>query len=256
MSETQQGMAVALAQSPPNSPTQREAVSARQRTFGLFLVLAVAFLTSVVSSVSSIQRNHYTYPDSLVGFRYFETLLHELVSLGLLLYVVRQNRQSWMDFGLEFRSKDLTHGIILWGVTTWGYRLLLPPILSLCEWIGWQRAPAYLPSAKLGFGLLTICFVVVNPTFEEMIVRAFLMSETMALTGSATLAVVLSFLLQTSYHLYQGVPYAMALGLIFLVFSIYYARTHRILPVLLAHFLADLWFHLRYVIQAHVAHGS
>src|SRR5512140_3143759 len=100
MSEIQQGTAVALSQAESNSAAQLEGVSARQRTFGLFLVLAVAFLTSVVSSISGLWLNHYTYPDSLVGFRYFETLLHEVVSLGLLVYVIRQNRQSWADFGL------------------------------------------------------------------------------------------------------------------------------------------------------------
>jgi len=81
------------------------------------------------------------------------------------------------------------------------------------------------------------------------------MSETIALTGNTTLAVLFSFLLQTSYHLYQGIPYALALGLIFLVFSIYYARIRRIFPVLVAHFLADFLFHLRYILQAHAAHG-
>lgn len=255
MPEGQESAAVALAASQPSTLSiEPVSVSTSQRAFGLLVVLAVAFLSSVVSSLSIVHGAHYNYPDSLVGFRYFETLLHELISLGLLVYVLQQNQQRWADFGLGFRGKDITHGIILWGITTWGYRLLLPSMLSFCQWLGWQRSPAYLPGAKLGFGLLTLCFVVVNPIFEEMIVRAFLMSETIALTGSTALAVLFSSILQTSYHLYQGIPYAISLGLVFLLFSLYYARTRRILPILFAHFLADLWFHLRYVIQAHVAH--
>ena len=44
-----------------------------------------------------------------------------------------------------------------------------------------------------------------------------------------------STLLQTSYHFYQGV---------FLVFSIYYARTNRITTIILAHLYMDVRGHL------------
>ena len=246
------GAAAALAS--PSTNENHVPVSQRRRIAGLLLVLAVAFLSSVLSSISRVGGNSYTTPDALLGFRYFETLLHQLVSLALLAYVVKQNRQGWGALGLGYRAQDLVHGIILWGITSWSYRLLMPYILTLCEWLGWHHVAPYLPGAKLGLSLLTLCFVIVNPVFEEMIVRAFLMSETITLTGSTTLAILFSVALQTSYHLYQGVPYAIALGLIFLIFSIYYARTHRILPVIVAHLLADFFFHLRYIIRAHSGH--
>jgi membrane protease YdiL (CAAX protease family) len=128
------------------------------------------------------------------------------------------------------------------------YRLAYPTILSICELLGWHRTTPYLPSSRLGLGLLTYCFVAVNPVFEEMLVRAFLMSETILLTGSSTLAILFSTLLQTSYHVYQGAPYALAAGVIFLIFSVYYACTRRILPVILAHFIWDLWAHVYYAL--------
>ena len=224
-------------------PNGAATVSFFQRIAGLLLVLAVAFLGSLFSSISTVRGAHYTYPDPLLVYGYVETLLKQLVSLALLAYVLRQNCQGMSDVGLAFRWNDMAHGVVLWGVTGWGYRLLLPHIILLCERLGWHLAAPYLPSAKLGFGLLTLCFVVVNPIFEEMIVRGYLMSETIVLTGNTTLAVLLSSLLQTSYHLYQGLPYALGLGLVFLVFSIYFARTRRILPILVAHFLADFLFH-------------
>jgi membrane protease YdiL (CAAX protease family) len=163
----------------------------------------------------------------------------ELVSLALLSYVIAQNRQTFAGLGLVFRPTDIVRGVLLWAGTICCYRLAYPTILSTCELLGWHRTPPYLPSLKLGLGLLTYCVVVVNPVFEEMIVRAFLMSETIALTGSSGLAILFSLLLQTSYHLYQGLPYALAAGVIFLIFSVYYARTRRIVPVILAHFIAD-----------------
>lgn len=218
------------------------APSRHQRVTGLAIVLAVAFMSSVLTSVLRLWGVHFDYPDALIGYRYFFTIVHQLTTLGLLTYVVWQNRQTLADFGAVFRATDIVYGVLLWIVTDACYRLAFPTILSVCEHSGWHKAPPYYPSAQLGLGVITYCFVVINPVFEEMIVRAFLMSETQALTGSAALAILFSCLLQTSYHLYQGVPYALALGVVFLIFSAYYARTHRILPVIIAHLMMDLSF--------------
>ena len=81
----------------------------------------------------------------------------------------------------------------------------------------------------------------VGPFYEEMIARAFTMTEVEALTGSAGLAVVASVLLQTSYHLYLGLPSALAAGATFLISATYYARFRRITPVILAHALWNLY---------------
>src|SRR3712207_8084854 len=55
-----------------------------------------------------------------------------------------------------------------------------------------------------------------------------------SLTGSGVVAVAASATLQALYHLYQGIPAAIALGVMFVVLSIYFVRYGRILPVILA----------------------
>ena len=231
------------------------AVSQRQRLVGLAIVLTVSFLPSVTASILRVGGLYPDYPDALTRYSYFNYILKELTALALLAYVVRQNRQSLSDLGLGFRRGDVFHGLLLWGGARWCYRLSSPAILSFCELLGWHRTEPYIPSLKLGFGLLTLCLVLVNPIFEELTVRAFLMTETVALSGSSALAIVSSVLLQTSYHLYQGLPYALALGVIFLIFSLYYAHTRRILPLILAHFILDLFPHVEYALhQAHSGH--
>lgn len=220
-------------------------IAKQPRLMGLFLVLAVAFASSVLTSVLRVLGVHFDYPENLLGYRYFNTLLHELLGLALLGYVARQNRQGLADLGGVFRMANLPTGLLLWLVAEVSYRLAFPTIFSICELMGWHSAAPYYPSGKLGLGLLTFCFVIVNPVFEEMIVRAFLMSEILTITGSSALAVLFSVLLQTSYHLYQGLPYALGVGVIFLIFSIYYVRTRQIWPVIIAHFIMDLSFHLR-----------
>ncbi len=183
--------------------------SQRWRVAGLMLVLTVAFLPSISSSLLRLSGVQFNYSDVLLRYRYFDGLLRQLTCLALLTYVVRQNGQKFSDLGLVFRASDVFHGLLLWAGARLCYRLAYPSILSICELLGWHRTAPYLPSLALGLGLLTFCFVVVNPIYEEMIVRAFLMSETINLTGSSGLAVLFSVLLQTSYHLYQGVPYAL-----------------------------------------------
>jgi len=59
--------------------------------------------------------------------------------------------------------------------------------------------------------VVVIPFSLLNPFFEELIVRAYLMTEIMDLTGSAMLAIATSVLLQASYHLYYGWFGALAL---------------------------------------------
>src|SRR5438876_8427813 len=66
-----------------------------------------------------------------------------------------------------------------------------------------------------------IVFFLINPWYEELIARAYLMTESFFLLGEKDAAVLLSVILQTSYHLYQGIPAALSIASIFLVFSLY-----------------------------------
>ena len=95
----------------------------------------------------------------------------------------------------------------------------------------------------LGIGIsgLSIALVCLNPFFEEFIVRGYLMSEIFDLGGSSVLAVLISISVQMSYHLYQGLANAVVLTAVFAVYSIYFWKTRRIAPVVLAHFCMDAY---------------
>ncbi|MFH1415056.1 MAG: CPBP family intramembrane glutamic endopeptidase [Elusimicrobiota bacterium] len=85
-----------------------------------------------------------------------------------------------------------------------------------------------------------LALALVNPFYEELIVRAYVISKMEYLTGKVSVAVAASLLLQAAYHLYQGIFAGLGLCLIFLVFSVYYVRSRRIMPVILAHLYLDL----------------
>jgi len=52
-------------------------------------------------------------------------------------------------------------------------------------------------------------------------------------------AVAISLLVRLSFHTYQGAVGLLAIGLLGLVLSIFYLRTQRLWPVLIAHGVLD-----------------
>ena len=86
---------------------------------------------------------------------------------------------------------------------------------------------------------LVLPFLVLNAFFEEVIVRGYFMTELIELRKSVVLAAVISLAVQTSYHLYYGVYGAAMVGCGLSVFAIYYAKSRRLMPVILAHMLWD-----------------
>ena len=93
--------------------------------------------------------------------------------------------------------------------------------------------------------ILGVLFLIINPFFEELTARAYVISEVQFFTSSRGLAVLFSVLLQSSYHLYQGLGPALLTIPLFAVFSLYYVKTKRILPVILAHMFFDFLALLR-----------
>jgi membrane protease YdiL (CAAX protease family) len=84
-----------------------------------------------------------------------------------------------------------------------------------------------------------VLYVLLTPLFEELIVRAYVMTEVGRLAKSSAIAVLISVLLQTSYHLYYGWYGAVSLAFMFLVFAVYYSRTRDVFPVIVAHAALD-----------------
>ena len=233
-------LAAAACQNSSDTPLFR-----RERLAGLLIVFFVSIFPLIMWSIVALMRMNEAPSNASLNYRFLNGLLNEVTSLALLLYVIRQNRQSLADFGLIFRLSDIPFGILLWAAALCLNSLTSPTIFSVSEMLGWHHTtPNFrIPSSAL----LAYLYAFLSPIFEEMIVRAFFMTEILALTRNSGLAILLSVLVQTSYHLYQGIPYALSAAVMFLMLSIFYARTTRIVPVILAHIIWDcyvVFFHL------------
>jgi membrane protease YdiL (CAAX protease family) len=210
----------------------------------LALVLWVALSIPIISS------SYYLTADTTVKplphapqtYRLVIGLATELTGLVVLAYVMAVQGKSWADIGWSVSWRDLyrAFGVGLLAVAA-GYILVLPIQIAALVYAGHYLHPKSVASMLgLGLSFLSLVFILVNPFFEEMIVRAYTMSEIMSLGGSRTLAVVISVALQVSYHLYQGWLNVLAVTATFLVFSLYFAKTRRIFPIVLVHSVYDL----------------
>jgi len=179
-------------------------------------------------------------------FRWTSGLIHELASLLVLVYVLSRRSLRLSSLGLRWSAKDCLLGLPIAIVAYVAYAIGFLLISFAHKML--FGSPAIAPSARAFFlhpGVASVPYVLLNPFFEELIVRSYLMTEVLKLTGSSALAVVASVLVQTSYHLYYGWVGAISIGFMFLVFSVVFLKTRRSLSVISAHGLIDIYGILR-----------
>jgi membrane protease YdiL (CAAX protease family) len=213
----------------------------RLRWFEVSLVMLVAFGSALLNSVDILEHGP-RLTRQMSGFGTLEFVVHEAAALLLVGYVLSRGGRRLRHLGLRWSLKDVGLGVLVAVIALLVYGLGTYAIRELHLVIYGIRAISNSPRSLFGHPSLVgaTASVLVNPFFEELIVRAYLMTEVLELTGSATLAVVLSVGIQAAYHLYYGWSGAVAIGFQFLTFALYYARWRRALPVIVAHGLSDL----------------
>ena len=163
-----------------------------------------------------------------------------------------RRQQSFADLGFRWTWKNVPPSIILVICGRIAFFAVYQAIyFAKLTALSHQSSSAYVSRYLFGYGInwFTLADQFLNPFFEELIVRAYLMTEITFLTNSASKAILISTALQTSYHFYQGAPAAIAHGATFLIYSIYYARTNRIGPIVLAHLYVDVGYTFLYIFQ-------
>ena len=224
-----------------------EVAARKRRLLALGVVLLVSFLHFIVMSTYSVFTGIYTSPGSSDlhqnQLRLASALIAELTSLMVLWYVLSQQGRTWRDIGWNPAWMDPVRGagiIVLILIASYFANFHFQMFYRNLTGHYLQGKRVY---GMLDFGIstLSIAIVLVNPFFEEIIVRAYTMSEVLGLSGSQALAVVISVSIQMSYHFYQGLLRSITLAITFTVFSLYFAKTRRILPVILAHLFFDAY---------------
>ena len=194
--------------------------------------------------------HHYSQPELLPAL--YGLLGYEAVVLVLFVSLLRKHPAGFRELSLRAEFKDLPIAI---GLMLGSYfaAYFTSVIVYAVQYASTGRQPVrpeFQNAFSTGLNLGTAALLLINPFYEEWILRGFLMREMEALTGRVGYAIFVSVFLQAFYHTYQGIPAALAIAACFLVFSVYYARTKKIVPVILAHMFFDilaLYFnHLRH----------
>ena len=175
-------------------------------------------------------------------------LLIQVASLVFLLFVLSERGENLSNLGVSFQKKDFIDSLKIF---FYGFGLIVLTAViyaAVRHWFSkesfslenqnltkpYERAISNLPISILA------PLVIINPLSEELIVRAFLMTELNYYLKKGPPVVFLSALTQTGYHLYQGWKNCGYHLITFLVFSAYYQKTKRATPLVLVHFYMDL----------------
>jgi len=213
----------------------------RQRWFEVFLVLAISLGMALLNSFYLLN-SPPTSPLRMSALRSLYGIAHEVLSLFLLAYVLSRRNLGFRDLGLQWSRRDVVPSFVVTVLAGLSYVVGAQLVQALhYELYG---VIAHGPRANQFFSnpsIWALPFSLLNPFFEELIVRAYVMTEIKELTGSTLLAIVLSVLLQASYHLYYGWVGALSVAFPFMVFAIHYGRSRRAVPLIVAHAAFDLY---------------
>jgi membrane protease YdiL (CAAX protease family) len=215
----------------------------RRRWFEVGLVLTVGFGSSLLYSLYHL-KNGPLYDSAATTLRWAALMLQQISTLCLLGYVLSRRTLGFRSIGLRWSPMDVGAGMLLALVSYGAYAFTYSFIQSFQHAVSGAGS-----TAREVFGhppvVMGIAFCLLNPLVEEMVVRAYLMTEITELTGSRARAVIVSVVVQSSYHLYYGWAGAIALSFQFLIFALYYAYSRRALPVVIAHGFFDVYGMLR-----------
>jgi len=221
-------------------PAEAGSRAKRKRWFELCLVLSLTFGGPLFQSLNLLRNGKDALPH-VQDFMWSYGLLREIACFALLGYVLWRRNLRFKDIGLRWSVRDIGMGLL---VASLGYvAYVFGYTLVHFAHYAWFKYPPGGVSAQQYFthlSIATIAEFLINPFVEELIVRAYLMTEIGELTGSWKLATAVSIGVQTSYHLYYGWVTALSLAFQFAIFAIYYAKSRKATPIIVAHGLFDL----------------
>jgi len=162
-----------------------------------------------------------------------------LVPVFLALHLLNRQRSAVALLGLDLRRPafDLGSGVLLAAV-------IGLPGLGLV-WVASQLGinanlvPAALPDLWWAVPVL-ILSAIQNAVLEEVVVVGYLVTRLRDLGWRWIYVVLASSVLRGSYHLYQGFGAFVGNAVMGVVFALFFIRTRRVWPLIVAHSLLDI----------------
>lgn len=250
----------------------------RQRVVEIWLVLALSLLQSAVYAVVSLAAkltqgplsqstatlNESVSPRPWLDLTYqLLGITFHLVPVALALFLLGTARADSagrpasqpghrrLGFDLRRPGRDLGHGALL---------AALIGIPGLAVYFGGRAlgVTATVVPAALGEHWWTVPVLVLsamqNAVLEEVIVVGYLATRLRQLGWKVPAILAASALLRGSYHLYQGFGPFAANAVMGVIFGLFYLRTRRVMPLVVAHTLLDVVAFVGYALFADALH--
>jgi membrane protease YdiL (CAAX protease family) len=222
-----------------------DSAAKRRRWFELALILFLGFSGSMVRAISAFLYEP-TSMNNMGNARWLAGMFQEIGILLLLAYILWRSGRAFRDIGFRWSFKDAAVGLLLFVISYFSY-FCGTLFLYLLHLLIYGNYPTHI-GARQVFGHtppLALVYSLINPFFEELVVRAYLMTEIRELTGSMMLAAAVSLVFQTSYHIYYGWMGMLSVGFSFLALVGYFAIWKRALPLVVAHGIFDVIGYIR-----------
>lgn len=233
-------------------PQRSEAVSQATLVEECVLVLSLSLLASAVYAIISLTsaplKGATVFVVPQVGLAtQFANFAFGLAPVWLVVFLLRRSGEGVGQIGLASGrpGQDLASGVVLFVIVgaagigiylvsvALGVNRFVVPVPPLGHW--WTIPVLFLNAAQAAL-------------LEEVIVVGYLITRLQQLRLSEPAAVGASALLRGAYHLYQGwggFAGNLALGLFF---GLFFTRTRRTWPLVVAHFLLDVGAGVGYIL--------
>jgi membrane protease YdiL (CAAX protease family) len=167
-------------------------------------------------------------------------IVFALIPVLLAVHLLRRDRADAMTtLGLDARRPASDAG---WGVAL-AACIGLPGLLLVYAaaqlGLNANLVPAALPGVWWAVPVLILA-AVQNAVLEEVVVVGYLMTRLRDMAWRTAAIVATSALLRGSYHLYQGFGAFVGNAVMGVVFALFFLRTKRVMPLIVAHTILDV----------------
>jgi membrane protease YdiL (CAAX protease family) len=171
----------------------------------------------------------------------FSTILRDLALIFLVLFFLWRNRERLLSLGWTFRRgwRDILLGIVLFVPMFYATDYLDQFLQS----IGFSAPAPQQPSFTAPMGtwgyVLAFVMVMVVAVAEETIFRGYLILRFKSISGSVATAAVLSSVVFSLGHGYEGTSGVITVGTMGLVFALVFIWRKSLVAPMVMHFLQD-----------------
>jgi membrane protease YdiL (CAAX protease family) len=210
--------------------------------FAVVVLGAFGYLV-VISVLAAFGR--YPQAGQLSDPHLIRLMAYELVLLALLLGFLRLRGWTIDRFGIRLGAGETLIGFGLAGLAYLAYVLVFIAVA-----LAWPQAARAIGSPHIsstGVSLATVIAVaVINPMFEELFVCGYVIAV-LQKSRNPWIGVHVSVGIRLLYHVYQGPVAAIGVVPFGLIMALWFRRTGRLWPVIVAHAVTDFAALLRFV---------